>query len=45
MLYFGGENMEQLGALGIFFAGLGIFFIGCGFLWLCSLYQKINLQK
>jgi hypothetical protein len=37
--------MEQLGALGIFFAGLGIFFIGCGFLWLCSLYQKINLQK
>jgi hypothetical protein len=37
--------MEHLGALGIFFAGLGIFFIGCGFLWLCSLYQKINLQK
>jgi hypothetical protein len=45
MLYFGGEDMEHLGALGIFFAGLGIFFIGCGFFWWCSLYEKIHLPK
>ena len=49
MLHFGGENMGNLGTLGIFFAGffggLGIFFIGCGFFWWCSLYEKINLPK
>jgi hypothetical protein len=49
MLYFGGENMGNLGTLGIFFAGffggLGIFLAACGLLWWCSLYQKINLPK
>lgn len=46
---FGGVDMGNLGTIGIFFAGffggLGIFFAGCGFLWWCSLYKKINLQK
>jgi hypothetical protein len=49
ILHLEGENMGNLGNIGIFFAGffggLGIFFIGCGLLWWCSLYQKINLPK
>jgi hypothetical protein len=49
MLHFRGENMGNLGTLGIFFAGffggLGIFLAACGLLWWCSLYQKINLPK
>jgi hypothetical protein len=49
MLHFGGENMGNLGNIGIFFAGFfggfGIFFIGCAFLWWCSLYAKLNLPK
>jgi hypothetical protein len=49
MLHFGGENMGNLGTVGIFFAGffggLGIFLAACGLLWWCSLYQKINLPK
>ena len=32
--------MENLYALGVFFAGLGVFFAGAGFLWWCSLYEK-----
>jgi hypothetical protein len=49
MLHFGGENMGNLGNIGIFFAGFfggfGIFFIGCALLWWCSLYAKLNLPK
>lgn len=37
--------MHTLYILGIFFIGLGIFFAGVGFLWWCSLYEKIHLQK
>ena len=49
MVHFGGENMGNLGTLGIFFAGffggLGVFLAACGLLWWCSLYEKINLPK
>jgi hypothetical protein len=49
LLHFGGEDMGNLGTLGIFFAGffggLGVFLAACGLLWWCSLYQKINLPQ
>ncbi|UCF95194.1 MAG: hypothetical protein JSW39_13925 [Desulfobacterales bacterium] len=49
MFRVGGENMGNLGNLGIFFAGsfggIGIFFVGCGLLWWCPLDDKINLPK
>jgi hypothetical protein len=41
--------MENLGTIGIFFAGffggLGVFLAACGLLWWCSLYQKLHLPK
>jgi len=37
--------MEKLYMLGIFFVGVGILLSGVGFLWWCSIYEKIHLQK
>ena len=36
----GGENMEALSGLGIFFAGLGILLASFGLFWFVSLYSK-----
>jgi hypothetical protein len=40
--HFGGENMDNLASLGIFFAGIGVFFLGCGLFWFVSEYSKKN---
>jgi hypothetical protein len=37
--------MENLSALGIFFAGLGIFFVGIGILWGISIWSKQKEKK
>ena len=44
-LHFGGENMEHLGTIGIFFAGFGVMMGSFGFFWWVSLYEKINFPK
>ena len=48
-LLLGGENMEGLTGVGIFFAGffggLGFFFIGCALFWWVSVYKKLNEPK
>jgi len=40
--HFGGENMENLASLGIFFGGIGVLFIGSGLFWFISEYSKKN---
>ena len=41
----GGENMEVLGTIGVFFAGLGLLFISFGLFWFVSLYEKAKGLK
>ena len=46
VIHLGGEKVEHLARLGIFFAGLGIFLASMGFFWWCSLYaKKIKIPK
>jgi hypothetical protein len=45
----GGENMDGLVTVGIFFAGffggLGVFFIGIGILWGISIWARKKKEK
>ena len=45
IIHFGGENMENLSSLGIFFGGLGFLLLSFGLFWWVSLYEKYNKSK
>jgi hypothetical protein len=43
--HFGGENMDGLAEIGMFFIGLGILLLGCGLMWFISEWSKIAKAK
>jgi hypothetical protein len=43
--HFGGENMDGLAEIGIFFIGLGILLLGSGLMWFISEWSKIAKTK
>ena len=38
--HFGGEDMENLGPIGIFFGGLGLLLLSFGVFWFVDVYKK-----
>jgi len=40
-----GENMENLGSIGIFFGGLGLLLLSFGLFWLVDVYKKSKSSK
>jgi len=43
--HFGGEDMENLGSIGIFFGGLGILLLSFGLFWFVDVYKKSKGSK
>jgi len=43
--HFGGENMENLDAIGMFFGGLGLLLLSFGLFWFVDVYKKSKGSK
>jgi hypothetical protein len=43
--HFGGEDMENLGPIGIFFGGLGLLLLSFGVFWFVDVYKKSKMSK
>ena len=43
--HFGGEDMENLGSIGIFFGGLGLLLLSFGLFWFVDVYKKSKGSK